>query len=320
MGTRVRQYLTQGYTPQQVIAMGYKKSTVYKVNESVKSYQTTITKPDWLVNFTPSVLRSLPNTNLSINVSFENTSGSDLYLTRVGLLTDWMQQGTWVAQDVKDLVKPGYRRNFSFVLGIPQIDLGEYELRFGIEGQYLPVRDYSYPPTTQWSEPIVFHVKYPPSGLKIFFCHSVKDLSRIRELEKKLDYQGIEIKIAEDIPKPGSELNQKFQQIIRESTIFLALLTENSVVSKWVLMEIDYAIKIRKPMIILKEKELQLNPEFTYEWVEFSRYESSDTTFHNIMGAIDALRNNGVISNPIGSILGVGLLITLLGFIFKDTS
>lgn len=316
----IRRYLTQGYTPQQVIAMGYRKSTVYKVYENVKSYETSITKPDWLVHFLPHEPRCVPGNSISINCNFQNTSDRDLYLTRVGLSTEWMENNTWLAQDVNDLIKRGWRRKFSFIIAVPEdITLGEYELRFGIEGQYLPVKNYyDQQQQTVFSEPIIFHVKHPFKNFSIFISHSTEDLHIVRELEKRLDCYGIEAKIAEDIPQPGSELNRKFQQLIRESTLFLAIITEKSIRSDWVIKETNYASEIGKPSILLKEKNVQI--ETTIEWVEFSEYDDHNTIFCTVMDSINNLQKRGVFQSPIAPILGLGIAAFLFGLFFGGPS
>lgn len=85
----IREYLLQGYTPKHVINMGYNKSTVYKVYESIKSFLTSTTKPDWVVYITPTEPRCLSGE--SISMKFKLKSDKDLYLYRVEF-----QQSGWL--------------------------------------------------------------------------------------------------------------------------------------------------------------------------------------------------------------------------------
>ena len=311
----IRKYLLQGYTPQQVVDIGYSKSTVYKVYESVKSYLTPVMKPDWVVNIVPAEPICLPGKSISMKFNFENRSDRDLYLYRVGVSSEWMDSDKWFAQDVKDLIKPGRSRLFSFVLSIPSdIGLGEYELRFGIEGQYLPVSGYSdQSMQTQWSEPIIFHVKHPPTGIKVFISHSTQDMHLVRELENQLDNYGIQAMVAEDRPQPGIELNKKFEAMIGESTMFLALLTESGVRSDWVIKETNYALKIEKPRILLKEESV--NVKTSYEWISFSVNEPIKSIAAKVLNAIDVVKK-GVstpVTVPLGGVILVGILALIAG-------
>jgi len=215
----------------------------------------------------------------------------------------------------RDLVRPSQRRIFTFFVSVPrEVPLGEYEILFGIEAQYLPVESYmDQARQTQWTEPLVFHVKHPFTGKKVFISHSTEDIQIVRELEKRLDNYGIQAVIAEDVPQPGKVLEEKFKSKINESTIFLALLTEDSVRSKWVIMETEYARQIRKPMIPLKEKNLRYDSPI--EWIEFSKYDNPDVIFQRVMGAISTIQPS---ISPMGVILGIGILAFLASLMFGD--
>jgi hypothetical protein len=307
--------LLQGYTPSQLIDEGFKKSTVYKVYQKVKVHSSQTNKPQWLItNISPAEPRALPGQKASISFQFENNSGKDLYLYRIGIWTEWMQDNMWIAQEVKDLIKSGQRRIFSFLLLVPDnISLGEYTMSFGVEVQYLPASEYQ-PLQTQWTEPLVFHVKRPFMGISIFLSYSTQDMTLIRQLEKQLDNYGIKVIIAEDTKEPGTELRRKFESKIRESTIFLALLTEHGINSKWVLRETDYAKQINKPLILLKEESVSI--ESDYEWVSFSKNDPPEILFQKVMDAISYMQRArpGVApASSIGPILGVAILAFLFG-------
>ena len=311
----IEEHLRQGYTPQQLIESGYKKSTVYKVYKTIKSYTVPMNRPEWAIeNIRPMPLRRLPGQKASISLSFKNTSDKEIYLYRIGVRPEWMKESNeWFAQEVRDLIKPDQKRFFTFLLPVPRdIPLGEYEILFGTEAQYLPVSSYmDQLIQTQWSEPLIFHVKHPLTGTKVFISHSTEDLQIVRELEKRLDNYGVQGIIVEDIPKPGAVLEKKIEAKIRESTIFLAILTEDSVRSKWVVWEAEYAQRIGKPLIPLKEKSLSY--ESSIEWREFSKYEDPDSIFQKVMESIKRVQPT---TSPFGVILGVGILAFLAALIF----
>ena len=307
--------LLQGYTPVQLINDGYKKSTVYKVNQEIKARLTETTKPEWMItNVNPPEPRALPRQTMSLSFQFENTSDKDIYLYKVGIWVEWMPNHTWVAQDVRDLIRPGQKRFFSFLLSVPAgIALGEYSMAFGVEMQYLPANQYQTM-QTQWTEPLVFHVKEPFRGLRIFLSHSTKDLSLVRQLEKQLDNYGIRVVVAEEIRTPGAELKEKFESLIRDCGIFVALLTEESANSQWVLYETDYAKQINKPMILLKEQNVSI--QSNYEWVPFSKNDPPQILLKKIMDAINQVHGGARSEiSPIGAIIGVGILAFILGLV-----
>jgi hypothetical protein len=308
--------LLQGYTPIQLINEGFKKSTVYKINQEIKARLMQTTRPEWMItNINPLEPRALPKQTRSLSFQFENTSGKDMYLYKVGISTEWMENNTWIAQDVKDLIKPGQKRFFSFLLSVPDnIALGEYSMAFGVEMQYLPANEYQ-PLQTQWTEPMVFHVKEPFRNIRIFLSHSTKDMTLVLQLEKQLDNYGIKVDIAEERKSPGAELKQKFESLIRECNIFVALLTEEGANSQWVQHETDYAKQISKPVILLKEQNVPIRSD--YEWVSFSRNDPPEILLKKIMDAINQVHGvarGGI--DPVGAILGIGILALLLGIAF----
>lgn len=316
----IEDYLRKGYTPQQLIDMGHKKSTVYKVYNALKSYVMPTTKPEWVIeNVLPSPLRCLPGNTVSMSFSFRNTSDRDLYLYRVGAHFEWMKNPyEWFAQEVKDLIRPNQRRYFTFLVTVPgDIALGEYEILFGIEAQSLPpINQLDQVRQTMWSEPLIFDVKHPITGIKVFISHSTEDIQIVRELEKRLDNYGVQVIIAEDFPEPGSVLEEKFKAKIRESNLFLALLTESSARSRWVIMETEYARSIPKPVIPLKEKSLQVDSAI--EWIEFSRGESADEIFPRVMDAIRFNTRNQPGLSPVGVVLGIGVLAFIAALLSSD--
>ena len=304
--------LLQGYTPIQLINEGFKKSTVYKVNQEIKARLMQTIKPEWMItNINPLEPRALPRQTRSLSFQFENTSDKDMYLYKVGIATEWIQNNTWIAQEVRDLIKPGQKRFFNFLVSVPDnIALGEYSMAFGVEMQYLPANEYQ-PLQTLWTEPMVFHVKEPFRNIRIFLSHSTKDMTLVRQLEKQLDNYGIKVEIAEERESPGAELKQKFELLIRECNIFVALLTEEGANSQYVQHETNYAIQINRPLILLKEQNVSL--QINREWTPFSRNDAPEVLLKTIMNAINHIQGVRPEISPIGAILGVALLAFLLG-------
>jgi hypothetical protein len=321
----IRNLLQQGYTPKSVIGLGYPKSTVYKVAATVQTFTNAITEPVWSVEninsnkgiFDDSNPRFLPGQQMTLNYDFVNKSPQDMYVKSLGVQTEWMiREGIWWSQNVGDVLRPGQRRHVTLSFPVPvNLPLGEYEVSFGVEGQFLPVQGYSGPIQTQWSNPLILHVRHPMTGQVIFLSHSVQDIRLVRELERQLLDRGIKVLIGEDEHRPGAELEEKFQQMIRSSTIFVALLTEPAARSEWVIKETKYALSINKPCILLKEESVT-GIQTSREWTPFSLSGGPVAIFQTLMSTIERLnRQPGVAVNGagIGTILGVGLLAFLIG-------
>lgn len=168
---------------------------------------------DWAIEnivFDQANVRYLPGDLVHIAFDVVNLPSNDLYVVNIGIQTDWMiRDNVWSRQSVNDILKPGQRRRISLNFGIPKtMALGENELLFGLEGQYLPVQ--GYPGTslvTLWTEPILINIKYRLTGEGIFLSHSTKDMQLVRQLEAYLDSYGIEVLIGEDNEQPGRILD-----------------------------------------------------------------------------------------------------------------
>ncbi len=312
----IRNYLHQGLTPKQVIENhNFKKSTVYKVAETIQTFSDNVNPPEWSIlniRFNKPNDRYMPGEAVQVNFTFQNQSNRDLYVINIGIQTEWMiKESKWYSQQVKALIKPNQSRFISISFPIPRnIGLGEYELHFGVEAQYLPATGYENQITTDWSHPLILHIKHPLSNNKVFLSHSVNDQFLVRELEKKLDEFGIATYVGEDISSPGSQLEDKFKQLISASNFFIALLTNPALESPWVQMEIEHAKNLNKPMILLKDRSINVNSN--YEWVEFSSDDTPHHTFQIIMDALGKLKNSGNNNGLIAGAVGIGLLALLV--------
>ena len=319
----IRSFLEQNYSPQSLIEKGYSKSTVYKIYSTTRTFQSTLRSSDWLVeDIHYNKPRYLPGDTIIIRFDLTNLSDKDLYLMNVGLQTEWMidnnQNWYWYSQKTGDILKSGQKRNFSLSVPIPSnIALGEYEMRFGLQGQYLPSTSYEDQIITpRWSIPEIINIKYPLQKDKIFVSHSIRDEYLIRNLQKDLDKYGFEIIIGEDKSEPGSLLEEKFKRLIQSSTLFLALITESALRSKWVNLETNYAVSINKPFILLKEKSVNIHSP--YEWTEFDRNDSTTLLGDIVMEAIRKSKFKPDSSNSgLLNILGIALLSFLVGWYLR---
>jgi len=320
----VRSYLTRGYNPQQIIRQfGFKKSTVYKVYNEQKSSIALVTQASWSaknISFDRGLDgRYLPGETATIRFNLINQSPSDLYVVRAGVQPEWLQmhlgtgQSEWLVQDGTFMLRPNERRAFRFNIEVPDdLALDEYDLRFGMEGQFLSpnvaVSSYRYSPAyyPEWTDPIVFRVQYPLTHT-VFVSHSTKNMSLVRQLDNSLENYGIQCIIAEDIKEPGQDLHEKFYHYIDVSSFFLGLLTHEAVMSQIVIDEVNYALEKRKPGIYLVEEGADI--QLPVEWSsQFSRCWPIDRFVTVVLEAIDNIQKRGTTykSNfPFGAVIAV---------------
>jgi hypothetical protein len=337
-------YLAEGYTPQQIIhQFHFKKSTVYKVYNERKLVISPVAPPPWSaedISFDRGLDgRYLPGDTATVHFKLVNQSPSDLYVVRAGIQPEWLQgqlgqsQSEWQAQEGTFLLRPDRRKAFTFRVEVPgDILLGEYDLRFGIEGQFLsPLttassyrNSLSYYP--EWSEPVVFRVQYPVTHT-VFVSHSTANMSLVRQLDCSLENYGIHCIIAEDIKEPGRDLHEKFYHYIDTSSFFLGLLTREAVMSQTALDEVNYALATNKPGIYLVEDGAGI--QLPVEWAsKFSRYWPIDQFAAVVLEAIENIQQRVISSHqrnfPTGAVaaalaaffvgLGIGIAKSDKGF------
>lgn len=320
----IRALLARGNSPQDVIRQGYRKSTVYKVYANFTAEAVPVTPPAWWINWQTQKQRYLPGETVALGYSIKNTSGMDLYIYKSGIQPEWLERrwsdghwidGHWYTQEVRFLLRPGENRNLAVNVPIPSdLALGEYEMRWGLDAQFVgpgaPVSSSTI--QTQWTEPFVLEVKKPLTGYKVFISHSTADMYLVRQLQHSLDNEGIEGMVAEDTKEPGAVLQEKFESQIRECHFFLALLTANGARSAWVIRETNYALSMSKPLILLKEKETQIDSPV--EWVEFSRYDSPEAILSKAQEALQMVKQRHYSLTPPPNL--APLVIGVLAFLF----
>lgn len=306
----IRRLLTQGYSPSEIIAQGFKKSTVYKIHSELQFNSTSTYRGAWFIEgIRLSKERHLPGEIITVWFRIKNVTPYDLYVANIGIQPEWMHE-EWYSQEIRHLLKPNNSRSITLTIPIPNdLPLGEYSYTFGIEGQSLGTPNPPQMSTSniEWSEPKVFEIKHPKRFVKIFCSHSTQNMSLVYQIESFLDNYGYEVIIAEDIQEPSAVLREKFQRLIRESRFLLALLTHEGIRSNWVIEEVDYARSISRPCLLLKEKSVSMQSDI--EWVEFSRDDPQEVTNVTVLRAIQNMLQQTGGSPWIGiALLGLILL------------
>jgi len=311
--------LIQGFSPTEIIQQGYKKSTVYKVHATHQRDPSSTYRGNWsFENIRLSKERYMPSEVTTIWCHLKNNTPYDFYVANVGIQPEWLSGRTrypqnnseWYPQEIRALLKPNNSKSITFSFPIPaDLPLGDYTYTFGIEGQFMGTPTTSHISSFQieWSEPSIIQVKHPKRGIKIFLSHSTKNLFLVRQIENFLDNFGYDVIIAEDIREPGVVLLEKFQRLIRESNLLLALLTSEGVNSTWVIEEVNYAQGINKPLLLFKEDSVPLESDL--EWVEFSRYDHPDDIYRKVLESIQNIQKR---TKGGGGLVVLGLLALFL--------
>lgn len=317
----IKRRLVEGHPVEQLVADGFRKTTIYKVKSALATKSADQPRPLWYVS-TNSLQgkRFKPGDNMFVDWSVTNVSGLDLYVHTAGMEPEWFRRnGQWYPVEIRSLIKPGATHTLpQKIVPIPnEVTLGEYDLRFGLQSQFLSptLQQTSLLNQIQWSEPMIANVKHPICG-SIFLSHSTRNMSLVRQLQKHLDLYGFEGVIAEDIMDPGKYLPVKFQEKVQRCSYFMALLTKEATESDWVLYEVRYARQIGKPLILLKEDNVSVPNDLALtEWVPFSRLDSAENLAHKIEEATRCVANvvASPVTLPIGAVVIGGILIFLAG-------
>jgi hypothetical protein len=185
--------LRQGYPARQLISEGFKKSTVYKVLESFAAVANSPAPSSLLsVRVSTDKERYLPGSTIQATFSVTNHTSADLYVFQAGARPDWMGQNEWIATTVRKLLGPGASMSVRLSLQVPpEVTLGEKDLFFGIQGQWVGPQSSSPSGELMWTNPMILRIQRPLSGLKVFISNSVFYTSLVAQLESTLDDNGI---------------------------------------------------------------------------------------------------------------------------------
>ena len=111
---------------------------------------------------------------------------------------------------------------------------------------------------------------------KVFITHSTRDQGLVISLANLLTKFGIEVSVAEWYLTPGEPVDRKVLEEIEKADCVVALLTRNGIRTNWVQQEIEYSLKLNKPVIPLVEKGIDprdLAALKGKEYIEYDPYE-----------------------------------------------
>lgn len=329
--------LIGGQSVEMLLSQGeYKKSTIYKIKKRLETEKRPASQWSFVIEnvkfngLDPSFARIEPEGRVVVTGQLKNISSLDLYISEMGIMPEWLEQkNEWYSRKDAFLLKTYQYRNFAFTLDVSNLNYDEYTLKFGIIGQWLGsnIMGSNFLPLVQgqqtiWTEPLVIQLKNPYSGHSIFISHSVNDKRVVRQISNYLDSYGIKVNVGPDTIQPGTLLPQKFKALIDQSDMVLAILTENSLRSKWVQMECTYAFQVKKTVVPVKEKSVSIHGSWwpaEVEWIEFSLHAPIQIILQEITDGIRTVIQRAKKSvNPdfIGGLFTGALVVGVLALIF----
>jgi len=275
--------LRQGAPPRQLIEEGFKKSTVYKVLDSLTG-AANAPAPSALiaVQLNTDRERYLPGMTVQATFLMTNHTSSDLYVFQAGARPEWIAQNEWIPTTVRKLVGPAASLSVRLPIAIPlETTLGEKDLFFGIQGQWVGPQSSSPSGELMWTTPMVLRVQRPPSGLRVFVSHSVHQASLVAQLEATLDDNGVAA-VLNDPLAPAATAD------IDRADFFIGIITDASRMAS-VLQQIGYARNRKKELILLVDANLQsmIPAELAaLSWIQINFGSDASTIFMALFNAL----------------------------------
>lgn len=279
--------LKQGVPAAQLVGEGFRKSTVYKVLDSLRAPANS-PAPVSLVSIQMKTDREryLPGATVQASFMLTNNSSADLYVFQAGARPEWISRTDWISTTVRRLLGAGTSMQIRLNLSIPdQTALGEKELIFGIQGQW--VGPFTNSPSTElmWSNPMLLKIQRPPIGVKVFVTHAVFDPSVIAQLATTLDDNGVETAI-------GDWNAATIQTAEIEHADFLIAVLADPRRMQSVLADITYAQSRGKDLILLRDVSLaaMVPTELTsLGWIDLNYVLGAGAVMANVFNALNDL-------------------------------
>lgn len=251
---RIVEALGAGRTPSELIAEGFKKSTVYKVAQRLRATAVSVPSPQWSTIITPdpASLWLLPGQTQVLHVSISNHGPWPWLVTRMGVAPAWLHaENQWTTWNDQFLLQPGQSHKCSpVVLSIPpDLTLGEHELTVGCYGQRIdPSTSTTTSPVLEWSQPLILRVQHRPRGKPIVISTSDDDVGLARRLARSLENVGIASVVARD------EVPTRLRGAIETGLLVVALCTAIPSVDTNVATDVGIADAVKRRTVILSRE------------------------------------------------------------------
>lgn len=198
--------LASGASASELIARGFKKSTVYKVARRQLTSVAALPNLSSIITVQPDLDRIylLPGQSVTLRVTIANRGSTSWLISQWGIAPAWriaVQQ--WESRVEEFFLRPGEQHQCApIVLTVPQgTSLGEHELHVGVMGQRVdPVTHAATAPSTEWTmQPFIVHVQPKPRGKSVLVSSTIDNLTWARFLASALENVGLTALVARDL-------------------------------------------------------------------------------------------------------------------------
>ena len=231
--------------------------------EVLKSRQSPAPKPLVSATLTTDRDRYLPGQSALLSFSIANHAPADLYVFQAGVRPEWLPPSEWIPDTQRRLVGSGDALGVRLSVPIPDdLSLGEKDLFFGIQGQWVGPQAGAPTSELMWTGPLPLFVQNASTGDSVFISPSVGSMSVISQLESTLDDYGIGTIIAGDDDSAAAQ--------IQRATYFVAIVSDLASIPT-VHRHVQIAEASRKHPILIRDVALAYAmPPSDLGWIDIN--------------------------------------------------
>src|SRR5689334_5370451 len=113
--------LRQGAQPVQLVAEGFRKSTVYKVLDSLRAPANSPAPPPLVtIRMNTDQERYMPGMTVQATFTLSNNSPADLYVFQAGARPEWIARSDWISTTIRKLLGAGSSMTVRLNVVIPE--------------------------------------------------------------------------------------------------------------------------------------------------------------------------------------------------------
>ncbi len=217
---------------------------------SLRPNQAPTSPPLLVVRAAPDRPSYPPGTAAQTIFTLTNQSGADLYVFQARVRPEWLPPNQWIPTSITKLLSPSASLPVRLIVPIPaEVELGEKELVFGIQGQWVGPKSASPSTEVTWMSPMIIRVQRPRTGVKVLLSHSVSEMSWVSRLETTLEDNGVATEVA------PATAHAAPAHSVETADILVAVITDPSRLEA-ALQEISHAKNASKQLVLLRDRSL----------------------------------------------------------------
>jgi hypothetical protein len=217
---------------------------------SLRPNQAPTPPPLLVVRAAPDRPSYPPGTAAQTIFTLTNQSGADLYVFQARVRPEWLPPNQWIPTSITKLLSPSASLPVRLIVPIPaEVELGEKELVFGIQGQWVGPKSASPSTEVTWMSPMIIRVQRPRTGVKVLLSHSVSEMSWVSRLETTLEDNGVATEVA------PATAHAAPAHSVETADILVAVITDPARLEA-ALQEISHAKNASKQLVLLRDRSL----------------------------------------------------------------